>query len=177
MQTNSHKLFFPSIPSDFMEPLFLLPVSVAMMTLPHGGTTTAETMDQNERRVKTDNAVAADSSASSQEQQQQQHTEFKPISSNYHIQALENGSLTIKEVMEKDAGAYLCEAGNGVGADLSVVVRLQVHVKAHFKNNFQMIRVVRGKALKIPCDAYGKKPLHIKWSKDGMEIDSHSDPK
>ena len=78
---------------------------------------------------------------------------------------------------EKDRGSYLCEAGNGVGADLSVVVRLAVHVKAHFKNNFQMIRVVKEKALKIPCDAYGKKPLHVKWSKDGMEIDSRSDPK
>jgi hypothetical protein len=71
----------------------------------------------------------------------------------------------------------LCEAGNGVGSDLSVVVRLAVHVKAHFKNNFQMIRVVKDKPLKIPCDAFGKKPLHIKWSKDGMEIGSPSDPK
>ena len=93
------------------------------------------------------------------------------------MQALENGSLTIKEATEKDKGAYLCEAGNGVGADLSVVVKLAVHVKAHFKNNFQMIRVVRGKNLKIPCDAYGKKPLHVKWSKDGTEIDSHVDSK
>lgn len=143
-----------------------------------------KTIARNERRVKTDNAVAVDSSSASQEQQQQQqqqqqpqHSEFKPISSNYHIQALENGSLTIKEVTEKDRGAYLCEAGNGVGADVSVVVKLAVHVKAHFKSNFQLIRVVRGKPLKIPCDAYGKKPLHIKWSKDGMEIDSHSDHK
>ena len=93
------------------------------------------------------------------------------------MQTLENGSLTIKEVTERDRGSYLCEAGNGVGADLSLVVRLAVHVKAHFKNNFQMIRVVKGKPLKVTCDAYGKKPLHIKWLKDGMEIDTHPDTK
>ncbi|RWS18961.1 Down syndrome cell adhesion molecule-like protein, partial [Leptotrombidium deliense] len=38
--------------------------------------------------------------------------EFKSISSNYHIQTLENGSLTIKEAAESDAGFYICEAGN-----------------------------------------------------------------
>lgn len=108
---------------------------------------------------------------------EQTRGDFKPISSNYHIQTLENGSLTIKEVTEKDRGSYLCEAGNGVGADLSSVVKLVVHVRAHFKNNFQMIRVIRGKPLKILCDAFGKKPLHVRWSKDGMELDPNSDVK
>jgi Down syndrome cell adhesion protein len=101
-----------------------------------------------------------------------QRSDFKPISSNFHIQTLENGSLTIKEVTEKDRASYLCEAGNGVGAELSMVVKLSVHVRAHFKSNFQVIRVSRGKPLTVSCEAFGEKPLHIKWTKDsGAEID------
>lgn len=65
----------------------------------------------------------------------------------------------------------MCEAGNGVGGDLSAVVHLSVHVKAHFKNNFQVIKVVRGKPLKVVCEAFGEKPLNVKWSKDRLEID------
>ncbi|GFY47704.1 down syndrome cell adhesion molecule [Trichonephila inaurata madagascariensis] len=52
---------------------------------------------------------------------------FKSIISNYHIQTLENGSLSIKDLTEEDRGHYLCEAANGVGADLSTVVKLSVH--------------------------------------------------
>ena len=73
---------------------------------------------------------------------------------------------------EKDSGSYLCEAGNGVGTgDLSAVVHLSVHVKAHFKTNFQVIKVVRGKPLKVACEAFGEKPINVKWSKDRLEID------
>lgn len=73
----------------------------------------------------------------------------------------------------KDAGSYLCEAGNGVGADLSSVVKLAVHVKAHFKTNFQVIKVAKGKPFKILCEALGEKPLKVKWTKDRNEIDTH----
>ena len=70
-----------------------------------------------------------------------------------------------------DAGAYLCEAGNGVGAELSRVVRLTVHIKAHFKKAFETVRVHRGEHLKISCEAYGERPMSIAWNKDGVDVE------
>lgn len=81
------------------------------------------------------------------------------------------GSLTIREVAADDSGAYLCEAGNGVGADLSRVIRLTVHVKPHFKNNFQIIRARKSEPFKISCEASGERPMTIAWTKDGMDVD------
>lgn len=106
-----------------------------------------------------------------------QRGDFKSISSNFHIQTLENGSLTIKDVTEADRASYLCEAGNGVGADLSAVVKLTVHIRAHFKSNFQMLRVTKGHQIKINCEAFGEKPLHLKWLKDGLDLESLTDKK
>lgn len=40
---------------------------------------------------------------------------------------LENGSLVIRDVEKQDAGLYLCEASNGVGASLAEVVKLSVN--------------------------------------------------
>ena len=106
-----------------------------------------------------------------------QRGDFKSISSNFHIQTLENGSLTIKDVTEADRASYLCEAGNGVGADLSAVVKLTVHIRAHFKSNFEMLRVTKGHQIKVNCEAFGEKPLHLKWLKDGLDLESLTDKK
>ncbi|CAN8002695.1 unnamed protein product, partial [Ixodes pacificus] len=45
-------------------------------------------------------------------------------SSRVHI--LVNGSLSVRSIETRDAGLYLCEASNGVGAELSKVVRITV---------------------------------------------------
>lgn len=54
---------------------------------------------------------------------------YKPISSSSHLHVFENGSLTILDVSENDAGYYLCQASNGIGSDLSKVISLTVHGK------------------------------------------------
>ncbi len=53
--------------------------------------------------------------------------DYRPISTSYHHQILENGSLTIQDVTQEDAGYYLCQANNGIGPGLSSVVKLSVH--------------------------------------------------
>lgn len=52
---------------------------------------------------------------------------YKPISSSSHLHVFENGSLTILDVSEHDAGYYLCQASNGIGSGLSKVISLTVH--------------------------------------------------
>ncbi|XP_075543789.1 cell adhesion molecule Dscam1-like [Dermacentor variabilis] len=96
---------------------------------------------------------------------------FKSIISNYHMQMFENGSLIINDVEPKDAGQYLCEATNGIGVGLSTVVRLSVHVAAHFKVSYQALRVNKGEQARLICEAYGEKPLTITWKKDNMILD------
>ncbi|CAL1268419.1 unnamed protein product [Larinioides sclopetarius] len=100
---------------------------------------------------------------------------FKSIISNYHIQTLENGSLSIKDLTEEDRGHYLCEAANGVGADLSTVVKLSVHVAAHFKTPFRVHRVSKGDSLNIQCEATGENPIKIEWSKDKVMLNSNTE--
>lgn len=52
--------------------------------------------------------------------------EFRIITSNSHIQILENGSMIIKDVELGDGARYACQATNGVNPSLSEVIDLQV---------------------------------------------------
>ena len=60
------------------------------------------------------------------QQQQQQLKEFRIITSNSHIQILENGSMIIKELELADASRYSCQASNGINPSLSEVIDLSV---------------------------------------------------
>lgn len=97
--------------------------------------------------------------------------EFKSISSNYHIQSLENGSLVIKDVEEADGRQYVCEAINGVGVDLSAAVHLTVNVPPRFKDPFRVVRLPIGKPLTVACQPHGHTPIEVKWTKDDNDID------
>lgn len=64
-------------------------------------------------------------------QQQQQQIgsnkyEFRVITSNSHIQILENGSMIIKDVESSDSSRYVCQAFNGINPSLSEVIDLLV---------------------------------------------------
>lgn len=54
---------------------------------------------------------------------------YEPVTTSYHYQIYENGSLTIQDVTKNDAGFYLCQATNDVGPGLSSVISLNVHSK------------------------------------------------
>lgn len=57
------------------------------------------------------------------------HTDFRIITSNSHIQILENGSMIIKEVEQSDATRYVCQAFNGINPTLSEMIELKVNSK------------------------------------------------
>jgi len=67
-----------------------------------------------------------------QQQQQQQRSNYVPVihsNADGRLRQLDNDSLSLHDATADDAGYYLCHASNGVGADLSKVVRLIVHSK------------------------------------------------
>ena len=83
------------------------------------------------------------------------------------MQTLVNGTLYILEAVKEDAGFYLCEASNGIGSTLSSVVRLNIHIPAHFKERYQQMKVLRNEKVQLVCNAFGEFPLKIMWSKEG----------
>ncbi|XP_076361336.1 cell adhesion molecule Dscam1-like isoform X2 [Tachypleus tridentatus] len=95
---------------------------------------------------------------------------FKTIPSNSHIQTLENGSLVIRDVDVEDSKFYMCQATNGIGAGLTKVVAVKVHVAAHFKRSFQSHIWKKDETAKLQCEAHGESPLQISWSKDNQPI-------
>lgn len=75
-------------------------------------------------------ALAPFATASVNQQHQQQQApvkyEFRIITSNSHIQIIDNGSMIIKSVEQSDATRYVCQASNGINPSLSEVIELQV---------------------------------------------------
>nr|AWV54575.1 mDscam12 [Tetranychus urticae] len=103
--------------------------------------------------------------------------DFKVVISNAHIQTLENGSLTIREVAKEDAGHYMCQAMNGIGPGASMVVKVTVAVAAHFEKKFETHTVNLGQDLTIRCVAIGDKDIQITWSRDRKLINSNNEPR
>ncbi|KAG0411910.1 hypothetical protein HPB47_010960, partial [Ixodes persulcatus] len=92
--------------------------------------------------------------------------DFSVIISNANVQILENGSLSIREADRKDGGQYMCQAINGVGPGISTVVRLDIHVAAHFERKFQALTVRRGESIALTCSAVGEPPITVTWTRD-----------
>ncbi|KAH6937197.1 hypothetical protein HPB50_025982 [Hyalomma asiaticum] len=92
--------------------------------------------------------------------------DFAVIISNANVQILENGSLSIREADRSDAGHYMCQALNGVGPGISTVVKLDIHVAAHFERKFQALTARRGDSVVLTCKAIGEQPITVTWTKD-----------
>ncbi|KAM7292179.1 Down syndrome cell adhesion molecule homolog, partial [Ixodes scapularis] len=92
--------------------------------------------------------------------------DFSVIISNANVQILENGSLSIREADRKDGGQYMCQAINGVGPGISTVVRLDIHVAAHFERKFQALTVRRGESIALTCSVVGEPPITVTWTRD-----------
>ncbi|XP_064480488.1 cell adhesion molecule Dscam1-like [Ornithodoros turicata] len=103
--------------------------------------------------------------------------DYKTISSSSKVHVFENGSLAIHNAEEKDSGYFLCQASNGISPVLSKVIKLSVHVAAHFRSKFKAETVRRGHLARLKCEAFGDKPLIITWSKDKQSFDPKADPR
>ncbi|XP_046406414.1 Down syndrome cell adhesion molecule-like protein Dscam2 [Ischnura elegans] len=93
------------------------------------------------------------------------------------IHLLLNGSLQIKQALQEHQGQYLCEASNGIGAGLSSVVQLTVHVPPEFEVKSAHASVRRGAPEALTCEARGDAPMSIAWLKDGGRMLAHAEPR
>ncbi|KAF8796641.1 Down syndrome cell adhesion molecule-like [Argiope bruennichi] len=103
--------------------------------------------------------------------------DYRTVISGSHIQTLVNGSLVIRDVEQEDDGRYMCEASNGIGTPLSTVVKLTVHVPAHFKQKFVAQTVRTGESVTLKCEAFGEKPMTYMWLKDKQPFGGLSHPR
>ncbi|XP_015789802.1 Down syndrome cell adhesion molecule-like protein 1 homolog [Tetranychus urticae] len=97
-------------------------------------------------------------------------TSYKTIVSSFRVQILDSGALFIDDIQKSDAGLYLCQASNGVGTELSKVIRISVHEGAYFTSKFRSETFTKLEEAKLSCEAYGEKPITIQWRKDDKPI-------
>ncbi|XP_022670390.1 Down syndrome cell adhesion molecule-like protein Dscam2 isoform X3 [Varroa destructor] len=95
---------------------------------------------------------------------------YEPVTTSYHYQIYENGSLTIQDVTKNDAGFYLCQATNDVGPGLSSVISLNVHIAPEFKTKFHTKMVRKDEDVKLTCEVKGDQPIQIQWHKDKLPL-------
>nr|XP_042903239.1 Down syndrome cell adhesion molecule-like protein Dscam2 isoform X1 [Parasteatoda tepidariorum] len=100
--------------------------------------------------------------------------DFTYVHSSPRAHRYNNGSLVISDAEESDAGNYLCQANNGIGAGLSKIVTLQVLVPPRFKDSFQSRSTREGTNATLKCDSSGHSPITITWRKDKRVLDEKS---
>ncbi|KAF8795950.1 Down syndrome cell adhesion molecule-like [Argiope bruennichi] len=103
--------------------------------------------------------------------------DYRPISTSYHHQIFENGSLTIQDVTHEDAGYYLCQATNGIGPGLSSVVTLSVNESPRFETKFRTQMVKKGDDVSLTCAVSGDPPLSITWTRDKQPLNLETEPR
>ncbi|XP_036005814.1 immunoglobulin superfamily member 10 [Fundulus heteroclitus] len=90
------------------------------------------------------------------------------------IQVLDNGSLIVNTLSDKDAGDYLCLAQSKIGEDMQLM-KVTVSMKpAKIEPKFNRKKQVHyGKDLKVDCKASGSPKPEISWSlPDGTMVNS-----
>ncbi|XP_015786547.1 Down syndrome cell adhesion molecule-like protein 1 homolog [Tetranychus urticae] len=96
--------------------------------------------------------------------------DFKDIFSSYRHHVYSNGTLVIQEVDKFDAGFYMCQVNNDIGAGLSKVVKLKVLMPPHFETKFISTASKKDDKTILKCEASGDLPMTIVWQKDKQPI-------
>ncbi|XP_030245645.1 Down syndrome cell adhesion molecule-like protein Dscam2 isoform X2 [Drosophila navojoa] len=92
-----------------------------------------------------------------------------------NIMAHSNGSLMISKVAREHEGSYLCQATNGIGAGLSTLIKLTVHVGPTVTVAKNQLSIRRGERITLRCEATGDQPLQISWRSKANRIDPSYD--
>ncbi|KAL3249796.1 hypothetical protein MRX96_055982 [Rhipicephalus microplus] len=94
---------------------------------------------------------------------------YRALVSTSRVHVLVNGSLSVRSLETGDAGLYLCEASNGVGAELSKVVRLTVRTLGSPPKE-STTSAKRASTVHLQCEPTGDTPMRFWWLKDGVPI-------
>ncbi|KAH8378332.1 hypothetical protein KR093_010752 [Drosophila rubida] len=97
------------------------------------------------------------------------------VNSHAVLVAHSNGSLMISKVNREHEGSYLCQASNGIGAGLSTLIKLTVHVGPSVTVSKKQLSIRRGERITLRCEANGDQPLEISWRSKAIRIDPSYD--
>ncbi|XP_054712938.1 cell adhesion molecule Dscam2-like [Uloborus diversus] len=103
--------------------------------------------------------------------------DFTYVHSSPRAHRYNNGTLVLSDAEENDAGAYLCQANNGIGAGLSKIVSLQVLVPPRFKDAYQSKATREELNVTLKCDASGHAPITITWHKNKTVLEAKTNPR
>ncbi|XP_066995296.2 cell adhesion molecule Dscam2 [Anabrus simplex] len=93
------------------------------------------------------------------------------------LQIFSNGTLFIRQALPEHQGQYMCEATNGIGAGLSAVVKLVVHIPPEFEVKSAQASVRRGDSQTLQCQAQGDSPMSIEWQREGSRPPAQLNPR
>ncbi|KAL1457022.1 hypothetical protein WDU94_001699 [Cyamophila willieti] len=77
-----------------------------------------------------------------------------------------NGTIFIKQALPEHAGQYLCEASNGIGADISSAVSIVVLNPPEFDIKSSQLSGKRGAIQTLTCKCHGDSPMTLTWNKE-----------
>ncbi|XP_054712904.1 cell adhesion molecule Dscam2-like [Uloborus diversus] len=103
--------------------------------------------------------------------------DFTYVHSSPRAHRYNNGTLVLSDVEESDAGSYLCQASNGIGAGLSKIITLKVLVPPRFKDPYLSKTVSERSSVSVLCSAVGDPPISIKWLKNKTILDIKTFPR
>ncbi|KAK3930875.1 Down syndrome cell adhesion molecule-like protein Dscam2 [Frankliniella fusca] len=83
------------------------------------------------------------------------------------VQVFPNGTLLMKQALPDLQGQYMCEASNGIGAGVSAVVNLKVHIPPEFEVKSAQVSVRRGAPQTLSCQVLGDGPMTVSWQREG----------
>lgn len=90
------------------------------------------------------------------------------------IQVMDNGTLLVNSMTDKEAGHYLCVARNKIGDDVKLI-RVSVSMKpAKIETKpYEKKEVTYGNDVKVDCKASGAPKPEISWGlPDGTKVSS-----
>ncbi|XP_052129244.1 cell adhesion molecule Dscam2-like isoform X4 [Frankliniella occidentalis] len=85
------------------------------------------------------------------------------------VQVFSNGTLLMKQALPDLQGQYMCEASNNIGAGVSAVVNLKVHIPPEFEVKSAQVSVRRGAPQTLSCQVLGDGPMTVSWQRDGRD--------
>lgn len=83
---------------------------------------------------------------------------------------MHNGTMVIKEISERDAGIYECEAENGIQPSIKKRITVSIFVPARFEEKFTVVTARKGESSKLRCEAIGDQPVSVVWSKEDIKL-------